>query len=119
MTLKFFKLSDFACSCGRAECQAPAMDMTTLLKLEGLRLEFGEPMIVTSGTRCEVQNKKVKGSANSQHLQGRAIDVSCPDGHYMRRLLLLAAKHGFTIGVGKRFLHLDTRAGVPTMFGYS
>lgn len=118
MELKFFKLSEFRCTCGRAECDAPAMDMTTLLKLEGLRLEFGEPMIVNSGSRCAFQNAKVGGAEASQHMLGRAVDIHCPDGSYMRRLLLLALKHGFSIGVKKHMIHLDTRPGVPTVFGY-
>ena len=118
MQLRFFKLEEFKCPCGRKECDAPAMDMTTLLKLDGLRLELGESMQVTSGARCSFWNKRVGGADQSQHLLGRAVDISCPDGVYMRRLLLLAMKHGFSVGVKKHLIHLDTRPGVPVVFGY-
>lgn len=120
MSLKFFKPEDFACRCGRSECEAPLIDMITALKLDGLRLEFGEPMIVDSGSRCQHQNQRVGGEKNSQHLLGKAVDIRCPDGLYLRRLLLLAIKHGFTgIGIKTHMMHLDTRMGLPVVFGYS
>lgn len=119
VNLRHFKLEDFACKCGRSECDAPPVDMTAALKLDGLRLEFGEPMIVTSGCRCKVQNAIVGGVPNSFHTKGVAFDIKCPDGFYMRRLVLLALKHGFTVGVGKGFVHLDTRPGPSLLFGYS
>jgi uncharacterized protein YcbK (DUF882 family) len=92
--------------------------MTAALKLDGLRLEFGEAMIVTSASRCAKQNARVGGKPGSFHKKGCAFDIACPDGFYMRRLVLLALKHGFTVGVAAGFIHLDTRPGPPLLFGY-
>jgi uncharacterized protein YcbK (DUF882 family) len=92
--------------------------MTAALKLDGLRLEFGEPMLVTSACRCTKHNAIVGGKPGSYHLKGLAFDIECPSGIYMRRLLLMAARHGFTIGVGSKFLHLDCRPGQALIFGY-
>jgi uncharacterized protein YcbK (DUF882 family) len=117
--IQFFRMTDFDCKCGRFDCNAKEMDMETVMKLEGLRREFGGPMSITSAARCRFQNTAVGGSKNSQHLAGRAVDIKCPDGLYMLRLVTLAMKHGFTgIGVGKGFVHLDTRPRHPVMFGY-
>ncbi len=118
---RFFKDIELACKCGRLECDAAPMDIDTIMKLDGLRLEFAEPMILNSARRCEFWNnsKDVKGARNSQHLYGRAVDVRTPSAEYAMRLMKLALKHGFVgVGVSKTFIHIDTRSGDPVLFGY-
>ncbi len=120
MSLRFFKPEDFACKCGSAECEAPKPDMALLMKLDGLRLELGEPIHITSGSRCLVHNAAVGGTPDSQHLLGRAADVPCGNGDYAYRLVKLAIKAGFTgIGIKSHMVHLDVRAGTPVLFGYA
>lgn len=118
--LNYFSDDELACKCGRPQCDAKPMDMPTMMALNGLRLEFGFPMKVNSARRCKFWNAHptVKGRVRSQHLDGTAVDIHCPDGIYMRRLIALALKHGFSVGVKKRMLHLDTRGGPPVVFGY-
>lgn len=43
--------------------------------LDPLREKWGAPIIVTSGFRCKELNKKVGGSATSQHCLGQAVDI--------------------------------------------
>lgn len=43
--------------------------------LEPLRVMLDKPILVTSGFRNELLNKKIGGSTNSQHTQGRAADI--------------------------------------------
>ena len=43
---------------------------------EPIRNWYGKPIKVNSFYRCEELNKAVKGSATSQHVQGKAIDIS-------------------------------------------
>ena len=43
---------------------------------EPIRNWYGKPIKVNSFYRCEALNKAVKGSATSQHVQGKAIDIS-------------------------------------------
>ena len=43
--------------------------------LDGFRREWGSPIIVTSGFRCEELNEKVGGSKNSGHKYGWAADM--------------------------------------------
>ena len=43
--------------------------------LEPLRELLDKPIIITSGYRCDKLNQKVKGSMNSQHRYGQAVDI--------------------------------------------
>ena len=43
---------------------------------EPIREWYGKPIKVNSFYRCDALNKAVKGSATSQHVQGKAIDIS-------------------------------------------
>ena len=43
--------------------------------LDEVREEFGEPIVVNSGYRSDIVNKKVGGERTSLHLQGRAADI--------------------------------------------
>jgi uncharacterized protein YcbK (DUF882 family) len=108
--LLFFKISEFACRCGRPDCDAVPIDMELCLKLDGLRLELNQAIHINSGTRCPFENLRVDGTPDSQHLLGKAVDIHCPDGAYMFRILELAIKHGFKgIGVKPHTIHLDIR----------
>ena len=43
--------------------------------LQPLREAWGQPIVVSSGYRCEKLNKAVGGAKNSQHLFGEAADI--------------------------------------------
>ena len=43
--------------------------------LQPIRDEWGEPIIVSSGYRCEDLNRIVKGAKNSDHMYGCAADI--------------------------------------------
>lgn len=43
---------------------------------EPIREWYGKPIRVNSFYRCEALNKAVKGSLTSQHVDGKAIDIS-------------------------------------------
>lgn len=44
--------------------------------LEPLRSAMNEPIIISSGYRCEQLNRAVGGVSNSQHMKGQAVDIS-------------------------------------------
>lgn len=98
------------CGCGRADVDPAFMD-----RLELLRVEYGKPMIVTSGFRCEDHNAAVAGKARSGHLTGMAVDIHLASQRDADRIIELAYKHGFG-GKGARLhghvggwtVHLDT-----------
>lgn len=106
---KYFPESEMCCKCG---CGAlPKHEF--MLWLVTVREEYGYPMIITSGARCEKHNKAEGGADDSAHLDGLAADTKV---FGLRAMLLLAValKHGVH-GVGlmqkgahkNRFMHLD------------
>ena len=113
---EYFSVDELKCK-GTDECE---MDEGFMKKLEALRHEFNEPMIVSSGYRHESYNQVIRGAKNSPHLYGKAVDVVI-SGKSAYRLMKLAIEHGFTgIGVSqrgpheKRFLHIDTMENSDT-----
>jgi len=112
----YFSVDELKCK-GTDECE---MDEEFMKKLEALRHEFNEPMIVSSGYRHESYNQVIGGAKNSPHLYGKAVDVVI-SGKSAYRLMKLAIQYGFTgIGVSqrgpheKRFLHIDTMENSDT-----
>lgn len=43
--------------------------------LDPAREKLGRPIMVNSGFRCVVHNRKVGGAASSQHMRGEAADI--------------------------------------------
>lgn len=80
-------------------------------RLQAMRKALKHPIIITSGYRTPEHNKKVKGSPNSKHMQGIAVDISTT-GHSLKRLIFFAIKFGF-FGIisypDRNCLHLDLR----------
>ncbi len=70
---EYFKRSEFACKCG---CGFDTVDAELLAILVNLRRHYGQPITIHSGCRCQKHNKAVGGVINSQHLIGRAADVT-------------------------------------------
>jgi len=82
----------------------------TLSKLQRLRHKYGKPLTINSGYRDPDHNKKVGGSAKSQHVKGHAVDIAIDSLGMGRELEDLAVKCGFTaIGRYKTFIHVDDR----------
>lgn len=90
--------------------------------LETLRVDYDMPMIVTSGCRTYEHNEKLwhdgyPASKNSLHLIGNkkyrtdtiAVDIAKPNIYDQARLISIALYQGWTVRVGKSFIHLDQR----------
>lgn len=71
-SIKHFKKSEFTCKCG---CGLNNIQLDVVKIADEVREHFGNPAIVTSGTRCSKHNLEVGGVANSRHLRGKAIDM--------------------------------------------
>lgn len=74
--IKHFKKSEFKCKCGKCGGFPVDPKEKLLLAAEKVRTNFGKPVFVTSGVRCEAHNKNVGGVSNSRHLSGKAMDFS-------------------------------------------
>lgn len=74
---KNFKRQEFECKCG---CQMPLEVYENIIKLSSqlqfLRDYTGRPIRINSAYRCEKHNKKIGGSKTSQHLLGKAADIT-------------------------------------------
>jgi zinc D-Ala-D-Ala carboxypeptidase len=46
--------------------------------LQPLRDALNAPIVVSSGFRCPALNRAVDGAPDSQHLDGKAADITCP-----------------------------------------
>ena len=78
-------------------------------RLQIMRDKLGKPLSITSGFRGPKLNRAVGGVSNSQHLYGRAADISV-NGHDRKEMVQAALDAGFTgIGLGRTFLQVDTR----------
>lgn len=75
MINEYFKYSEFNCKCGKCERPegVPSQELVDILTK--IRKHYNQPVIINSGYRCEAHNKKVGGSANSQHFKGSAVDI--------------------------------------------
>ena len=65
------------CDCGIESAQN--VNPRLLELLDQLRENVGGPLSLSCAYRCPSHNEAVGGVANSQHVQGNAADVLCPD----------------------------------------
>jgi zinc D-Ala-D-Ala carboxypeptidase len=109
----FFSPDELRCRCGRPNCDAAAMRDYHLRAINDLRRAWGKPLAVDSGARCEFWNKKKGGELHSRHMICDATDFAM-DPQDRFAFVALAIAHGFTgIGVGKTFVHVDSRPLSP------
>jgi hypothetical protein len=95
------------------------LDEKTASAFQALVEEYGAEMLeVTSAYRDTKQNTKAGGAEKSQHLYGKAIDLTNPfqneDGSIrldeLKSFVTFAQGVGFTsFGFGKKTIHIDTR----------
>ena len=71
-----FKLEEFQCKCG---CEMPRNVMENIFKLvdqlQIIRNIYG-PLNVNSAYRCESHNKSIGSNSSSQHVLGKAADIT-------------------------------------------
>lgn len=105
---KDFSLHEFQCKDGSGLVK---VDSGLLDKLQQLRDRLGLPMTINSAYRTPEHNKKVSGATNSQHLLGKAVDISILNQKLdIETIRDLADAIGFTgIGIYDTFIHLDVR----------
>ena len=114
---KNFNRSEFACPC----CGKDDISLHLVVEIQRVRDMVNSPITVSSGVRCEKHNLEVGGGENSQHLLGKAADISAggiPLGELHHKASIRFRDHGIGVYVGyDGFLHLDLR-GNPARWGY-
>jgi uncharacterized protein YcbK (DUF882 family) len=105
---EYFQRAEFACKCG---CGFDTIDYETLKVLTYIREHFDRPVRINSGCRCPDHNLAVGGSTGSQHLLGRACDITV-DGIDPQIVYELADQMEVGgLGEYSNFTHIDTRVG--------
>ena len=113
---KNFKIKEFECKCG---CDMPLEVYENIIKLASqlqfLRDYTGRPITINSAYRCPEHNAKVGGSKTSQHLLGKAADITIqslkPAEVYALIEELIDMGHMLQGGLGlyDTFVHYDIR----------
>ena len=104
-SIQNFKKDEFDCKCG---CGLNNIDKDLVLLLDMARDESDTPFIINSATRCLKHNEDEKGSSNSSHLYGLAVDIRVSSSTQRYLILTTLVKLGFKrIGVYKNFIHCD------------
>ena len=86
------------------------IDPELVRKLQQLRDRIGKPISITSGYRCPAHNRAVGGATQSQHLTGKAADITVKG-----MAPAVVADHAEAVGFGgigryATFTHVDTRS---------
>jgi len=116
-------LSEYACKCGNCVTSIEDINSNLVYQLQKLRSAFGLPIQIASGYRCEEHNEKIGGAKRSQHVMGRAVDISTKNlsAADKYRLIQLIFRTGtFTgVGIGGGKLHVDVRpTDTPILWYY-
>lgn len=72
--VKDFKPEEFRCPCGHCTGYPTYMKQVELNHIQTIRDHYGKPMTITSGLRCDHENRRVGGVPNSGHKTGYAVD---------------------------------------------
>lgn len=84
--------------------------------LEGIRAQYGHPIIITSGVRSPEHNKRVGGLSNSSHLLAKAVDITVKNSRAndFQKLAFLVAKnmppqvkYYYEIHPRQRYIHIQ------------
>lgn len=84
------------------------MSQRFLRQLDLARSISGVPYHITSGYRTITHNAKVKGTSDSSHLKGLAVDIYAGSSRIRFKIIYGLLKAGFRrIGIGRDFIHVD------------
>lgn len=119
--MNYFSDHETKCKCCGITQLAPGF----LDRLNSLRAKCGHPLVINSMCRCRKYNEKVDGKAKSFHLINSkeltgvdgccAADISTVNWTPEQRKFFIAIvkAEGWSLGVGKTFLHVDRRIDYP------
>jgi len=108
-----FTRTELQCKCG---CNSLVLAEGFAENLRQLRELFKQPMIINSCCRCPRNNAVVGGADMSYHLTNNAIskgtcaiDIARRGYDYDSSLIQWALSLGWSVGLHKRFIHIDRR----------
>jgi uncharacterized protein YcbK (DUF882 family) len=89
-----FTLEEKTCHCG---CGLNLVDQNPdfLAALNTAREIYGKEMNAESMTRCVRHNLEIGGAPHSAHLEGRAVDIRCPNKTERMEMVMALLTAGF------------------------
>jgi len=110
--IKYFKPSEFDSPDFKGTGEK--MNEKLIRHLDALRIYLAKPLRVNSGYRTEAHNIAIKGSKNSAHLTGEAVDIRCLDSQLRFAMVDFMRKRGIMrIGIAHSFVHFDVKDNAP------
>lgn len=109
---KSFKRKEFACKDGCGLGLGDGDINPELIEvIQDVRDHFGEPVVISSGLRCQRHNARVGGAPKSQHLLGTAADIRIAKVAPAKVYEYLDKKYPGKYGIGRygTFTHIDVR----------
>lgn len=113
--------SELACKDGTPYPALWRADRAIILGIEYEKVRAncgGVPLVVGSAYRTPVYNLKVGGKKNSQHPEGRALDLYPPTGmmidefyERIHSVAMLESSAIYGLGLYPTFVHMDVRPG--------
>ena len=112
-----FSTKELSCHCSYPECVKQKISKDLIQRIENVREEVAQPLIVTSAFRCPAWQAHLAATGvntvvakMSQHELGNAVDILPKDGLNIRtKFQDICAKQFQAIGLSDKFLHVDTR----------
>lgn len=122
----YFSTKEFTCKCNFPDCKKQRISKTMVVRLDLIRKEIKQPLIITSAFRCHKYQTFLRSAGVntvvaqvSQHELGNAVDVVPKDQKNVRTDFLKVCKEHFdAIGLSDSFLHLDLRTGKQRRWEY-
>lgn len=122
----YFSTKEFECRCSFPDCKKQRISKTVVVRLDLIRKEIKQPLVVTSAFRCHKHQAFLRSAGVntvvaevSQHELGNAVDVVPKDQKNVRSSFLsTCVKHFDAIGLSNSFLHLDLRTGKQRRWEY-
>lgn len=113
-----FSTKEMTCHCHFPDCYDQRISKDLIERLEKVRIEVNQPLIITSAYRCSEYQTYLRSAGvnsvvakKSTHETGDAVDV-VPKDRKMEGFEDICAKQFTSIGLANNFLHLDTRPGL-------
>ena len=91
---------------------------------EDIRNLWKKPIIIHSAYRTHAHNLKIGGANDSQHLHGRALDISPPNKIDLDTFYITIKRNAFEFGIKglglyKTFVHVDIRLNTTRLVTWS
>jgi uncharacterized protein YcbK (DUF882 family) len=99
--------SKFACKC----CKSNLITQEVITLCEKIEKKVGYTLTINSGYRCSKHNTSVGGKLSSQHLKGKAADITCSNLTKLKKVCKEMWDAKEIGGYGKNyntFVHVDT-----------